>query len=59
MSPEQSVLYLMKLMPYDKIVFVITELLRKLSERTDNKLDDLIVNILENVLTKALIIGEK
>ncbi len=59
MSPEQSALYMLKLMPYDKIVHVIIELLRKLSERSDNHLDDLIVGILENVLNKALNCGEK
>jgi hypothetical protein len=59
MNREELSLYMMKLMPYKSIVNVIISALRFHAIRTDNKLDDLIIEVFESVLNKAFRIEEK
>lgn len=41
-------------LPYQKIIFIIVSVLKKLAESSDNKLDDQLVDIIEFILLSAL-----
>jgi len=44
----------MRCLPYEKIIYIIVSVLKKLAESSDNKLDDQLVNIIEYTLFTAL-----
>ncbi len=57
MLPENYLVFILNMLPYDKIAYIIIELLKRLAIRTDNQLDDMLVNIIENILQNTLNTG--
>ncbi len=57
MLPENYLVFILNMLPYDKIAYIIVELLKRLATRTDNQLDDMLVKIIENILNNSLNCG--
>jgi len=59
MLPENYLIFIMNMLPYDKIALIIIQLLKRIATRTDNELDDMLVNIIENILKNALNLNDE
>ena len=54
MSLSSYLIMAIRCLPYEKIIFIIVSVLKKLAESSDNKLDDQLVDIIEYILLSAL-----
>ncbi|HOD53531.1 MAG TPA: hypothetical protein PKJ08_03280 [Candidatus Cloacimonadota bacterium] len=59
MLPENYLVFILNLLPYDKIAYIIIQLLKQIAARTDNQLDDMLVSIIENILKNAFNIRDE
>ncbi|MDD2650825.1 MAG: hypothetical protein PHF36_06815 [Candidatus Cloacimonetes bacterium] len=54
MKVDKLLVILLGMLPYDKLAELIISLLKKLVEKTDNEIDDRLVELLEILINRIL-----